>query len=125
MTTPNIEWIMPTTKLFTGTVGGPQWLTAADGTDLVYLPKGASLVQVTATGLENTQIRVNLEGRGFPRTVVADVTPEKATQRIYTDSVANSKYGGSGFWLKVWCREISAGQEVGTVAVTVTPLQVE
>jgi len=126
MTTPNIELIMPQTALFTGKEGGPQWLTEQNGRDFVYLPRGTSMVQIVATGMQGVKLRPNSENGATGRITLTDVTPERSTQRIYTDTFSNAWEGNQGMWVKIWCIGLTAEQaKTGTVGVTITPMQVE
>lgn len=125
MTTPNIDLIMPKTALFTGKEGGNQWLVEQNGRDFVYLPKGTSMVQIVATGLRGVQLRPNAETRAG-RTQLLEITPERSTQRIYTDTFSTAWTGNAGMWIKIWCTGLTAQQAAtATVGVTITPMQVE
>lgn len=123
MTTPNIESMMPTTALFTGTGSGNQRLTS-NGLDYVYLPQGSSLVQVVATDLKGTTIRVDLTKSGGRAVALAIVPVEAETQRIFTDTFANANTASSGLWLRFFCSGFTAAHATtGTLGVTITPLQ--
>lgn len=123
MTTPNFDAFMPQTTLFTGTGSGNQRLTAS-GLDYVYLPQGSSLVQVVATDLKGTTIRVDLTRAGGRATALAIVPVEGETQRIFTDTFANANSLSTGLWLRFWCTGFTAAHATtGTLGVTITPLQ--
>ena len=125
MTTPSIDLsaFMPQTTLFTGTGSGNQRLTTG-GLDYVYLPQGASLVQVVATDLKGTTIRVDLTKAGGRSVALAIVPVEAETQRIFTDTFANANQTNQGMWLRFWCTGFTASHATtGTLGVTITPLQ--
>lgn len=123
MTTPNFDAFMPKTTLFTGTGSGNQRLTTGD-LDYVYLPQGSSLVQVVATDLKGTTIRVDLTKAGGRSVVLAIVPVEAETQRIFTDTFANANTTSSGLWLRFYCIGFTAAHATtGTLGVTITPLQ--
>lgn len=127
MTTPNIDiqMIMPATTLFTGTAGGGQYLLVNGGLNYVYLPKGASMVQVVATGLNGVSLRVDLVKAGKSAALKL-ATVQAETERIFTDTFANANENSAGMWLRVWCNSLTADQAAtGTVGITITPLQVE
>lgn len=128
MTTPgnSLNLMMPETALFTGKVGGAQWLTQERGLDFVYLPKGTSMVQIVATGLAGVRIRPNLLRSGGARATLAEAATEGDTQRIYTGTFANANEFSKGFWLKVWVDGLTADQAAtGTVGITITPMQMQ
>lgn len=128
MTTPNMDlkMVMPQTALFTGKEGGAQWLTTLDGRDFVYLPRGTSMVQIVATGLQGVRLRPNSETGATGRITLTDVTPGRYTERIYTDTFTTAWTGNAGMWIKIWCIGLTAEQaKTGTVGVTITPMQVE
>lgn len=125
MNAPNTEMALPQTALFTGKEGSAQWLNVPGGLDYVYLPKGASMVHIVATGLAGVRIRPNLLRSGGARTTLTEVVPESDTQRVYTGTFANANEFSNGFWLKIWVDGLTAGQAAtGTVGVTITPMQV-
>lgn len=123
MTTPNFDAFMPQTTLFTGTGSGNQRLTTG-GLDYVYLPQGSSLVQVVATDLKGTTIRVDLTKAGGRNVALAIVPVEAETQRLFTDTFANANTTSSGLWLRFYCIGFTAAHATtGTLGVTITPLQ--
>lgn len=127
MTTPNIDIqsLMPTTTLFTGREGSGQYLRIDGGLNYVYLPKGASLVQIIATGMKGAKIRIDLvTSTGSSALKLHTVAAE--TERIFTDSFANANETSSGMWIRMWCYGLTSDQAAtGTVGITITPLQVE
>lgn len=126
MTTPNvdIQMIMPATTLFTATGTGNQRMKTGS-LDYVYLPKGASMVQIVATGLKGTSVRIDLT-RPSKTVSLGTVPITEATQRIFTDTFANANETASGMWLRFVCIGMDATHsETGTVGVTITPLQFE
>ncbi|WCZ33668.1 MULTISPECIES: hypothetical protein [Corynebacterium] len=126
MTTPNIELIMPTTTLFTGREGSGQYLRIDGGLNYVYLPMGASLVQIVATGMKDARIRIDLVKSGGNSTALKLHTVAAETERIFTDTFANANSQSSGMWIRMWCYGLTADQAAtGTVGVTITPLQFE
>ena len=124
MTTPvDLKLMMPETALFTGKASGAQWLTRKSGLDYVYLPQGASMVQIVATGLAGVRIRPNLVRSGGARTALTDVVPESDTQRVYTGTFANANEFSNGFWIRVWVDGLTVDQvATGTLGITITPM---
>lgn len=127
MTTPiDLKLMMPKTALFTGKASGAQWLTLKNGLDYVYLPQGASMVQIVATGLAGVRIRPNLVRSGGARATLTEVVPGSDTQRVYTGTFANANEFSNGFWLKVWVDGLTADQAAtGTLGITITPMQMQ
>ena len=132
MTTPNIdlktELYLPKTYIFERkgkAVADVAHMTRKDagGVDYVYLPKGLSMVTVTATAMQGGQVKVQLLGAGGYQKDLTDLIDVAGpVTRIWSGqaSAAGTNYTDGGIWLKIQARNVpTAGQSSGSVSVQI------
>jgi len=127
MTTPNIDTELYLPKTYTLVRRGKGYNDLAymtqqgNAVDSVYLPKGLSLVTVTATGFDNGRAQVSLFGaKGFEANLTERLPLGAPTERLWLGQISNPGEGASGMWMKVQLQYITtAGQNNGSVSIQV------
>ena len=130
MTTPNIETelYLPKTYIFERkgrAVTDIAYMTRQNDpkVDYVYLPKGVSMVTVTATAMQGGQVKVQLLGAGgYQKDLTNLIDVSAPVTRIWSGqaSAAGTTYSDGGIWLKIQARDVpTAGQASGSVAVQI------
>lgn len=129
MTTPNIstELYLPKTYIFErkgkAVSDVAYMMRRGAGVDYVYLPKGLSMITITATALQGGQVKAQLLGAGGYQQDLTDLIDVSApATRIWSGqaSAAGATYADGGIWLKIQARNIpAAGQASGSVSVQI------
>lgn len=127
MTTPNIntELYLPKTYIFERK--GKGYSDVADMTqqattlDFVYLPKGLSLVTVTATGMATANVKLWINGpNGYREPLTENINVTGVTQRIWTGQISNPGDGNQGRWLKLQAWNVSTqAMNAGSASVQI------
>ena len=127
MTSPSVELFLPKTYIFerkNRSYGDAAFMTRQDrlALDFVYLPKGLSMVTVTATGLGIGRGKVELHGVNGYRQELMPMTGfgDQVTFRMWSGQISNPGEGNQGLWLKVQLQNItSSGMNNGSVSIQI------
>ena len=130
MTTSNIETEMYLPKTYIFERKDKAWsdvayMTTTFGSatrDFVYLPKGLSLVTITATGLNReAMVRPAVWGpNSYNEFLTGEVLNTNPTSRVWSGQLSNPAEGNNGLWLKINARSWSgAAMATGSVSVQI------